>query len=310
MKRKELGFLLLRLSVAIGLLALIFLRIDRTALKEALLQIHPFLYGLAVLSFTGVIVLSALRWYVFLQVYPERFSLRSLIEAYFVGLFAANYLPSGGIDLARGLYLVPQADTRAPIFASILIDRLFGFMAILLIVVIGLPFGIESSRPFAPYLWALAVVIPLFLFITLQPKVYSFWIRKLEHLPLGYYLKRLYEAYFQYSKFPHILFWGFFLSLAIQIQFVITAWITGWSIGVRLPFLESVFFVSIVNLLAMIPITISGLGIREGGFVALFQGLMTPEQSVAVSLLYFGTSLINSLVGLGILVRLKGFRSS
>jgi len=304
-KKRELGFLLLRLTVALGLLALIFLKLDRTGIQEALTQLHPLRYLLAVLSFTLVLALSTARWMLFLRIYPEKYSFGRLFSAYFVGLFAANYLPSGGIDLARGLYLVPETDRRAPIFASILVDRLSGFVAILLIVIIGLPFGLESTQSFAPYLWGFAFVLPVTIGLSLHPKVYSTlkpWVLK---LPMGQHLQRFYDAYMEYRKTPKTLTLGLLLSLAIQFQFVLTAWLSAWSIGIVLPILKTLFFVSIVNLLAMIPITISGIGVREGGFVALFHGMMTPEQSVAVSLLYFGTSLMNSLVGLPLLLRIR-----
>lgn len=305
MKKREIGFLILRILVALGLLAFIFFKLDRAALKSAFTQLHPVRYLLAVFSFTLVLLLSTLRWAVFLRIHSESHPFSRLVKAYFVGLFAANYLPSGGIDLARGLYLVPQAEQKAPIFASILVDRLSGFFAILLIVIVGLPFGLESSQEFAPYLWGFAVLLPLLIGLSLHPRVHQALKPWIVRFPMGQHLQRFYDAYVQYARVPQILIAGLFLSLAVQFQFVLTAWLSAWAVGITLPFLKTVFFVSIVNLLAMIPITISGIGIREGGFVTLFQGLMTPEQSVAVSLLYFGTSLLNSLVGLLFLLRIK-----
>ena len=63
------------------------------------------------------------------------------------------------------------------------------------------------------------------------------------------------------------------------------------SLSMRLP------NVSAINFLSMIPVSISGLGVREGGFVIFFQGILSQEQALALSVLYFLSSVIVSLSG-------------
>lgn len=304
MNKKILGYLL-RFLFAVFLLGIIFKRLDIGSLKAAVSRINIFIYSLSVLSFTLTIILSAVRWQLLLEFTKSLIPFKRLLIAYFVGLFAANYLPSGGIDIARGVYLFPNAQSRAQILASILVDRLLGFFAILGIVLIGLPFGLDGVRPYAPYLWGTVILLPLIYFISLLQPIYRFFIKVFGKIPFGGYLIKLYNAYYEYRSAPGLTIKALIMSFLIQNQFVFTAWLVALSVGVRLPYLESLFFISIINLLAMIPVTISGIGLREGGFVALFHGLLPPETAFVISLLYFGTSVINSLIGLPFLMATK-----
>ncbi len=292
----------MRLFVAILLLTLILKRLDIDTLKTAISRINPLIYLLAILSFSFALVLSGLRWKILLQFYSPQISFWKLLKAYFVGLFAANYLPSGGIDFARGIYLFPDTKGRARILASILVDRLMGFMAIIGIVLIGLPFGLEGVKPYTKYLWGLVIILPVFYFVSLVEPIHNFFIKIFRRIPLGEYLIKFYDAYYQYRSVPGLTLKALLISFLIQNQFVFTAWLVALSVGVKLPYLESLFFISIINLLAMVPVTISGIGVREGGFVALFRGLLLPETAFVISLLYFGTGVINSLLGLVFLV--------
>ena len=71
------------------------------------------------------------------------------------------------------------------------------------------------------------------------------------------------------------------------------------SIGQTLSFTELFIFVPIIMTLMIIPVSISGFGVREGAFVALF-GLTGIPSSVSVSLsfLWFLSTAAASLIGL------------
>ena len=62
-------------------------------------------------------------------------------------------------------------------------------------------------------------------------------------------------------------------------------------------FLKMLFFVTAINFIAMIPVTISGIGVREGGFVLLFSAYMTKEAALSLSLTYYITSVAVSIIG-------------
>jgi len=293
---KRLAVTLGRVLVTLFLLFLLFHRIDRTAFLEALRHLHAGWYLLAVLAFFLTMVLSALRWYVLLKPL-DPLPFWPLLKGYLVGLFVGNYLPSGGIDVVRGVYVLPYTQRRAPVFASVVVDRMVGFLAIVTVILLGLPWGIAPVRPYQLWLYLFSAGVLLAAVVPLEPHVFGFFSRWLPRIPLGNRLLRLYENYYLYRRLWGALAWAYGLSFLVLLGFGLTAWFTALGLGARVPLWETVFFVAIINVLAMIPVTISGFGLREGGFVAFFGTLMGPERALALSLLFFGTSLLVSLLG-------------
>jgi uncharacterized membrane protein YbhN (UPF0104 family) len=76
--------------------------------------------------------------------------------------------------------------------------------------------------------------------------------------------------------------------------------------GERIPPLAFMIFIPLITLFAMIPISISGLGVREGAFVLFFGFIgMRPEIATAMSLMWFFTVSASSLIGLIEYIRYK-----
>ncbi len=285
-----------RVLVTLLLLFWLFHRIDRTAFLQALRHLQVGWYALAVAAFLGTMVLSALRWYVLLKpLAPLPFW--PLLRAYLVGLFMGNYLPSGGIDVVRGVYLFPYAPRRAPVLASVVVDRMIGFLAIITVILLGLPWGVAEVRPYQTWLYLFSTAVLVAAVVPLLPGVFRLFQQVLPRIPFGDRLFRLYESYYLYRTVPGALVQAYLLSFLILLGFGLTADLTARGLGVPLPLLETVFFVAIINVLAMIPVTISGFGLREGGFVAFFGPLVGEERALALSLLFFGASLLVSLIG-------------
>ena len=77
----------------------------------------------------------------------------------------------------------------------------------------------------------------------------------------------------------------------------------GLSIGINLPPIQLGGIILLVNFLILVPITISGIGVRETGYVMLL-GLagIKPEQALLLSFLDFMISISGVLIGGGILL--------
>ncbi len=64
-----------------------------------------------------------------------------------------------------------------------------------------------------------------------------------------------------------------------------------------LQFLKTVVYTSVVNLITMLPISLGGLGVREGGFVYLMGPYVGVEGAISISLLYYFANILASLPG-------------
>jgi uncharacterized membrane protein YbhN (UPF0104 family) len=79
------------------------------------------------------------------------------------------------------------------------------------------------------------------------------------------------------------------------------------SIKINAPLLSYFFIVPIVDLLSILPISISGLGIREGGYVLMFKSLgVEASKGLACGLLVLAITLISGILG-GIVYSLTSY---
>ena len=91
------------------------------------------------------------------------------------------------------------------------------------------------------------------------------------------------------------------LALSVVIQFLnfLMVIILAYAMGENIPLTALLVFLPIIITVTTLPISISGLGIREGGFVILL-GLIgiKPEVATTLSLAWFFAIFVGSLLGL------------
>lgn len=288
---------LIRLAIGIGL---IFFLLSKTNLKELLSILRstePVFLSLAFLSFLTAMILSTLRWRVLLIFEGRKPSFSSMLRAYLVSLFVGNILPSGGLDIVRGYYLSKARGAKSTSFASVAVDRVLGFVAIFLYVVVGFLLGYPELKEFR-FIFIIALVsFAVAVFLIFQEPVHRFLKKLLSPHSVGEKLMRFYEAILSYRRNPHQLLYALFISFGIQFFFVLAAYLDGIALGFSLPFLKCLIFISFINFLSMLPITVSGIGVREGGFVVFMSDIMGRAGALSLSLLYFFTGVLVSFIG-------------
>jgi uncharacterized protein (TIRG00374 family) len=133
--RSALAGNLARIGAGFFLLALLYYWriIDLGALR--MLAARPDILALALAASLVNISLEALRWHILLRAQGLDLRLRRTIRVLAISIFFANFLPgAAGGDLIRALYLYKAAQgRRAAAILSILIDRLIGLIAFILL---------------------------------------------------------------------------------------------------------------------------------------------------------------------------------
>jgi uncharacterized membrane protein YbhN (UPF0104 family) len=72
----------------------------------------------------------------------------------------------------------------------------------------------------------------------------------------------------------------------------------GWGLGLNVPWAYYFIFVPIVNIAGMLPITFSGIGIREAGYIFFLRRLaVDPHAAMALGLLASAIVLASGLAG-------------
>jgi uncharacterized protein (TIRG00374 family) len=315
MKRKIL-LLVIRTVVSVSLIGFLLSNLG----KENLLGFPSYLnnasyifLALAILTFIAAIVLGAVRWRKLLEAQDIKVKFYQTLKLTFIGVFFSNFLPGlvGG-DIVKLFYAAKNTRKTAETLASILLDRILGVSALLVIAVFALPFSfsipeIQRISLFVFILFAIFLV-GVFLFFNLKSFSILKRIYNIRVFDLGNKIKTFKNSVVVYRDKKNILAYTFFIAIVIQFLIVAVCYFVGLFFNLHVPFHYFLLFIPIIQLITFLPITIGGIGTREWSFVLLFttaSGLIPKIDAFALSIGFYLTTLITSLPG-GILYLLIG----
>lgn len=261
------------------------------------------LAGAASFTLLGL-VLSTLRWRTVLAALGMRPRLTHLLSHSLAGQFVSNVLPTTiGGDVLRVSRLSRESGQLPASFASVVLERLTGWLVLPLITFVGflvnpglthlgaatqVALGLAAGTLVALGLVLAAVASARFgrRFASRQG-----WHRFAAAVHLG--LERL-------RRRPRAACSVLAVGLAYQLVAVVAALMAAKAVGMgdgAGPTALLAFFPA-VAIAQVLPIAISGLGVREGAFVLFLTPLGIPtEQAIALGLLLYLLNLVVSLLG-------------
>lgn len=305
--------ILVRIIGSTTLMYWILTKIDWSNVIAVAKEGSLFYFAAALIAIQVTVVFSILKWKMLVDssltpAQKKNASLLKLGRFYYIGLFFNNFLPGSiGGDVVRVYYL--GRITGIPVAtASVVFERLTSGIALVAIAIFSSLY-IEFARTLLfPMLVAIGVVI---LLICLIRK----WMSKTKKTRNISYesnskmksrLKKVWNSLNQTNSVAlnyrrKNLNWRimiFILSILFQLGL---AWINDLlflSLGIDLPLLELLMIITLISFITMLPISVNGLGVREGCYVLFFSELGVPmEIALTVSLLLFVMVSISSLAG-------------
>ncbi len=297
--------LVLRIVVSAGMLWFLLVKINDTGgtrvLPEWTTSTALWLAGAMALTLLSI-VLSALRWQTVLVAMGHHPPLRRLLSHYLAGQFVANVLPTTiGGDVLRVSRLARDNGRMHDSFASVVLERLTGWLVLPVITFVGLllnpPLRDLGRATQIAFSLACGTLVGLALvLVAVAAKRWGEvdgtqgWKRFLAAVSLG--LNRL-RANPRHAA--SVIAVGF----AYQLVLVAAAVMAARALGIpdAGPTALLAFFPA-VAIAQVLPISISGLGVREGLFALFLQPLGVPTaQAVALGILLYLLNLIVSLLG-------------
>lgn len=239
-------------------------------------------------------VMSAYRWRLIGVSVGLNASFASYVRYYFIGMFFMFFGPSTlGGDLIRSLYLAEHTGARARAFNSVLFDRLNGLVVLVAIGAVSFLLfpGYELPRPlfyatvaFGGGLFLAWWLAPLLVRLLLAPQ---HRIRRFIERDLG-----------PFWRDRTMLVRVSMVSLLFHFVQIATQFIVARALRLDVPFSYICVFHPLVSALTAIPITLSGIGLREGGYLWFLQRVGVPQASaVAYGVLWFLVIVASSFVG-------------
>jgi len=261
-----------------------------------------FAVGLLVL-FSLTISLSV-RWWLLMRVQDIRLPLMSTVCYNYIGLFFNVLLPSlTGGDLVKIYYVVRETHKKTHAVATVLLDRVVGLVAMGFLALGALVFSLDNlvlrqvRIPEAVILFMGAIVAGALVF-------YSKGLRRLFHLKtilakMPRILREFDEALFAYRRHPGTTAVVLLQSVAMHVVNIGVLYFYGRALGItQVTFTQYLLLVPIIFLVSMMPISLSGLGVREAAFALLFGLMGAPAaHAMMMSLLHWLTQTAVSLPG-------------
>lgn len=300
--RKGRVWLWVRVVLTVVMLAVLVPRLRSADLfPDRHLQTLLFIAAALVLNLLATF-LSTVRWQQMLHALDLPTPLPPLLSHTFAGLFVSNFLPTSvGGDVLRATRLAAVNGHRKISAASVVLERLTGFVGLPLITLVALlvsptllRLGTASRLALALSLGPL-VALTLFLTVAVNPRLGARlgarrWLGLAMTVHLG--LVRL-------RRHPALAVAIMAAALAYQLTVCLAAWMAAHALGLSLGWTAMMAFIPVVAIAQALPLSIGGLGLREGSLVLLLGPLgVADAQAVALGLLLYGISLTVSLLGI------------
>jgi uncharacterized protein (TIRG00374 family) len=281
-------FLVVKVAVSSILLYVVFIKTGIGQIFSLLKGMHPAAFVSATVLFIVAQFCSTLRWKLLL---PVDIGTKTLFSLYMIGSFFNTLLPGliGG-DAVKAYYLYQATGKGGLSLASTFMDRYIGFAMLIALGIIAFPFGISYFHG-SPVEW----VLPLIVIGFVGSSFLIFGLRLGKRFRT---LSELYEYFHSYRNKKRTLIKALLISGLVQILGISAVYILALGMGEHIPYLACLIFLPIIILFTTLPISISGIGVREGAFVFFF-GLVgvAPGVAAAISLSWFMTVTAGSLFG-------------
>jgi uncharacterized membrane protein YbhN (UPF0104 family) len=288
----------IKAAVSIGLLYLLFSRVDMSRLWGVAKQASPLWLGAALVLYLLMILASSWRWGILLRAQHVQLPYSFLAQSFLVATFFNNFLPSNiGGDVIRITDTAKVAGSKTLATTVVLIDRGIGLLGLALMAATGASLMHRMAvGPVGPgMLWAgfglgamiatPALLIPETTTKLLQP------LRVFHQEWVDARLEKLTYALTRFKETPAALA-GCFAG-AVVVQGILVAFYLAIARSMHIPvgFAELAVIVPVSFIVQMIPLSVNGFGVREATFGFYFTRLGLPLES-ALLVSFMGAALI------------------
>jgi uncharacterized membrane protein YbhN (UPF0104 family) len=274
--------LLLKISLTIVVLWFVLQKVDIDRLKFSLQSADSLWLFAAFILFNLSKIASAFRLNIYFEATGLKLSQSYNLILYYVGMFYNLFLPGGIGGDGYKIYLLNKHFRHGvkPLFQTVLLDRLSGLAALAFYACLLFAFSDYTKISGSWTAW-----VSLLLALSVFPVAYIA-------------TKWFFNAFLK--VFDATMLWG----LGVQLLQLLCAWTILASLSIDHAVLEYLTLFLVSSVVAVLPLTIGGVGVRELTFLYGL-GYIGEEPSLGVtfSFLFFMITALSSLMGLFLLNR-------
>lgn len=302
----------LKWLVAAGVLAWLLTRHRETFTAHDWRNVRWHYLAGALLMCGGAMLLTFFRWFVLVWAQDFPFRLHDALRLGFIG-YLFNFVAPGAVggDLVKAALIVREQKSRRMIAAAtVVIDRIVGLLALLIIggLAVLVPTRLSSDPAFAAGMavfWIGSAVGLFALAIALHPALpRSRWLNRLVHWPVvGRPIGELINALLLYQTRRRVVVFTLALSLLSHMGLLIGFYLGALALhqADRIPgFIEHLQMIPAAELVGVIVPLPGGSGALEGAVAGLY-GIAgaAPGAGLLTALAYRAVTIVIALVGGG-----------
>jgi uncharacterized protein (TIRG00374 family) len=295
-----------KLFPIIGIVVFIYILINIGAEKivDAFISIPPLYYILASLLFIPRLIVYVYKWQFICKKQRMNFGFWYLSKIYLISMFYGNITPAGIGYNIRIYYLKEKGQTSwGKVITNTLLDATTGFVAGIFLALVGSLILIE----YFPGLFTIMVlffILYLVIFVVLMKKergnkIFNTLLKPLIPSRFKEKIGKSVDSLYEDMPLLRDMVFPILLECVINVIAASQGYIIALAFSINVPFIQFVLIAVIASVVSSLPITVGGLGIREGATMVLLSvyGVL-PEVAFAISLSgYFVKQIVPSVVG-------------
>ena len=272
------GVLLIALKVlfSVALMGFLFARIPLSSVADSLAHADPAWLVAAFLMLVASNVLGSWQWDQLLAAVGIEIPFWKVCAYYHVGLFFNNFLPANiGGDLARIADASRYHTTPATAISTVLMDRVVGTVALAGLALVTTFPAIDRFHLRLAYLalvgfFALSVTL---LWVVFHPRLLPTLEGLLARIGLGGLKPHLDDLAARLADFRDqrgLMARVLGVALVVQVMRIGVHVLVARALGLHVPVAYFFLFVPLLAVIISFPISLNGIGLREGAGVLLF----------------------------------------
>lgn len=295
----------IKVLVAVVLLGLILRSVDAKLFLGTIREMNVALFACAVLLFFPGRLLDALRWHFLLKRLAHPLPYWSIVRHNFLGQVSALVLPgqvSG--DVVRVMSATHKRPEKITYVLSAVIDKLALMVALTAFVLCGVFASQPIARLSAVHIAALAMLVFVLVAFTVLCRYRSrevpSWLSALStRFPGGSHLQGSVRSWLTLPPLAvSTMLVTLMLGFGVQFTYIVGGYFSALSMHIITRPVDWAAISAMSAFVQLLPLSIGGLGVREGVFAALL-GLfgVSTAQATAFSLTNFAAVVVLTVVG-------------
>jgi len=284
-------WLAIKTAISLGLIALVLRKLDFAAVWEKSRQLSGGLILAVVFMFVVQTYVAAWRWWVILRHHHLGVRISTAVRISFIGAFFNQLLPSSfGGDVARAWYVYRNGGSKRISVITVLSDRIYGMAMLACLGIIFFPvllyFSVSNDA---------LIVVGVVMIAASSALIAVFWLDRLpgwaRRWALIRHLGSLSEAARAVTVDRRAMAPLLGLSLLVHAITILAIVVLLEAVAPQLNVLLCAALVPVIMLMAMIPVSIAGWGVRESTMIYGLGLANTPPEAALIVSILVGLSL-------------------